>query len=72
MFEALGWDIHNKQCLDPNFKEVVFEESLHIIKIILFGFVARGDDTEESDIDVLIISPMADKIKPEIHKIALI
>ncbi len=27
-----------------------------IIKIILFGSVARGDDTEESDIDILIIS----------------
>ena len=27
-----------------------------IIKIILFGSVARGNDTEESDIDILIIS----------------
>ncbi|WP_297981779.1 nucleotidyltransferase domain-containing protein [uncultured Methanobrevibacter sp.] len=27
-----------------------------IIRIILFGSVARGDDTEESDIDILIIS----------------
>ena len=27
-----------------------------IIKIILFGSVARGDDYEESDIDILIIS----------------
>ena len=27
-----------------------------IISIILFGSVARGDDTEESDIDILIIS----------------
>ena len=27
-----------------------------IMKIILFGSVARGDDTEESDIDILIIS----------------
>ncbi len=32
MFEALGWDIHNKQGLGPNFKEVVFEESLAIGK----------------------------------------
>ena len=31
-------------------------KSEHIIKIILFGSVARGDDTEESDIDILIIS----------------
>lgn len=27
-----------------------------IIKIILFGSIARGNDTEESDIDILIIS----------------
>ena len=27
-----------------------------IIRIILFGSVARGDDNEESDIDILIIS----------------
>lgn len=27
-----------------------------IISIILFGSVARGDDTKESDIDILIIS----------------
>lgn len=32
MFEALGWDIHNKQNLGPSFKEVIFEESLSIGK----------------------------------------
>lgn len=32
MFEALGWDVHNKQGLGPNFKEVIFEESLAIGK----------------------------------------
>ena len=32
MMEALGWDVHNKQGLGPNFKEVVFEESLAIGK----------------------------------------
>ncbi|WP_407430896.1 Eco57I restriction-modification methylase domain-containing protein [Methanobrevibacter sp.] len=32
MFEALGWDIHNKQGHGPNFKEVIFEESLSIGK----------------------------------------
>lgn len=42
-----------------------------IIRIILFGSVARGDDTEESDIDILIVSPIADKIKPYIHNIAV-
>lgn len=41
-----------------------------IISIILFGSVARGDDTEESDIDILIISnnreDIDDKISDEI------
>jgi len=41
-----------------------------IINIILFGSVARGDDTKESDIDILIISnhreDIDDKISDEI------
>ena len=37
-----------------------------ILKIILFGSVARGDDTEESDIDILIISNYESKIEPKI------
>ena len=37
-----------------------------IVKIILFGSVARGDDTEESDIDILIISNHRDEIWPQI------
>ena len=44
--------------------------SYKIISIILFGSVARGDDTEESDIDILIISnnreDIDDKISDEI------
>lgn len=44
-----------------NRKEIAHEfanaiNSDDIIKIILFGSVARGDDTEESDIDILIVS----------------
>ena len=31
-------------------------KSEYILKIILFGSVARRDDTEESDIDILIVS----------------
>jgi len=32
LMEALGWDVHNNQGLGPNFKEVVFEESLAVGK----------------------------------------
>ena len=31
-------------------------KSDYVKSIMLFGSVARGDDTEESDIDILIIS----------------
>lgn len=33
-----------------------------IVRIILFGSVARGDDTEDSDIDILIVSDHRDEI----------
>ena len=39
-----------------------------IIKIILFGSVARGDDTEESDIDILVVSNYAKLIEPKIRE----
>ena len=42
-----------------------FAESINsdkIVKIILFGSVARGDDTDDSDIDILIISDYRDEI----------
>ena len=37
-----------------------------IDKIILFGSVARGDDTSDSDIDILIISDYLDDIQDKI------
>ncbi len=39
--------------------------------IMLFGSVARGDDTEESDIDILVVSPIAYEIKPKIRNVAV-
>ena len=40
-------------------------------KLGIFGSVARGEDTEESDIDVLIVSPIADEIRQEIIDLAI-
>lgn len=37
-----------------------------IEQIILFGSVARGEDNEDSDIDILIISDESEKIEPKI------
>ena len=42
----------------------------YIKQIILFGSVARGDDTEFSDIDILIVSDNAKEIEDEIMGIA--
>lgn len=38
-------------------------KSEHIKKIILYGSVARNEDTEDSDIDILIISNNREKIE---------
>lgn len=51
-----------------NRKEIVHEfaktiNSDNIIKIILFGSVARGGDAEESDIDILIVSNDCESIE---------
>ena len=49
-----------------------FAQSLNhpeIEKIILFGSVARGDDTKDSDIDIFILTTDEDKIEDEIFDI---
>ena len=40
----------------------------HIIRIILFGSVAREEDTEDSDIDILVLSNYAKLIEPKIRE----
>ena len=42
------------------FAEVINSE--YIFKIILFGSVAWGDDNDDSDIDILIISNYGDNM----------
>ena len=46
--------MHNRIEIAREFAKAI--KSDYILKIILFGSVARGDDTEESDIDILIVS----------------
>lgn len=52
--------MHNREKIAREFAKAIKSE--YIIKIILFGSVARGDDTEESDIDILIVSNHREKI----------
>ena len=44
----------------------ILKKSYHPDKIILYGSVARGDFTEDSDIDLLIIKKGVDKIEPHL------
>ncbi|MBQ6813177.1 MAG: nucleotidyltransferase domain-containing protein [Methanobrevibacter sp.] len=46
-------------------------DSEDISKIIVYGSVARGDDDEESDIDILIVSPKADELMNKINSVAV-
>ena len=52
--------MNNRIEIDHEFAKAI--KSDYILKIILFGSVARGDDTEESDIDILIVSDYPMKI----------
>ena len=52
--------MHNRVEIAREFAKAI--ESDYIIKIILFGSVARGEDTEQSDIDILIVSNHREKI----------
>ncbi len=61
--------VHDRIKIAKEFAETIKSDDIKLI--MLFGSVARGDDSEESDIDILIVSPIADKIKPEIHKITM-
>jgi uncharacterized protein (UPF0332 family)/predicted nucleotidyltransferase len=45
-------------------------DHLEIEKIILFGSVARGEDTEESDIDMFILANDENKIKNDVSDIS--
>ena len=53
--------MYNRLEIAREFAKVI--KSDYIIKIILFGSVARGDDSEESDIDILIVSNHREKIE---------
>ena len=48
-----------------------FADVIRSDDIILFGSVARDDDTEESDIDILIITTNSDELSDEINGAAV-
>jgi predicted nucleotidyltransferase len=56
--------MNNRLKIAQDFAQAINSDK--IVKIILFGSVARGDDTEDSDIDILIISDYRDEIWDDI------
>ncbi len=56
--------MHNRKVIAREFAKAI--NSNYIIKIILFGSVARGDDHDESDIDILIISNNRENIQQQV------
>ena len=65
--------MNNRVEIAREFAEAI--KSDKILKIILFGSVARGDDREDSDIDILIISNYWEQIDSlitdEVFKVVL-
>lgn len=56
--------LNNRDKIAREFAEAINSDK--IFRIILFGSVARGDDTEYSDIDILIISDYRSEIWEDI------
>ncbi len=61
--------MNNRMEIAREFAELINSED--IVKVIVFGSVAREEDTEESDIDILIVSPIARDIRKDINKIVV-
>lgn len=59
--------MNNRVELAREFAETINSKDIELI--ILFGSVARGDDTPDSDIDILIVSPIVHQIRKEINRI---
>ena len=58
--------MYNRFEIACEFAEAIKSE--YILKIVLFGSVARGNDSLHSDIDILIVSNYRDKIWQIIRK----
>ena len=63
--------MHNRKKIAEKFAKAIKSE--YIKEIILYGSVARGEDKEDSDIDILIITDyydnLEDKIADEVVKV---
>ena len=60
--------MNNRLEIAREFADIINSDDIN--QIILFGSVARGEDNEDSDIDILIVSPIADDLFEKIISIA--
>ncbi|MDO5850185.1 MAG: nucleotidyltransferase domain-containing protein [Methanobacteriaceae archaeon] len=60
--------MNNRLEIAREFADIINSDDIN--QIILFGSIARGEDTEDSDIDILIVSPIADDLFEKIISIA--
>ena len=60
--------MNNRYEIAQEFAEAINSDKIDTI--ILFGSVARGDDAEGSDIDLLIVSNYKNEIESEIDELA--
>ena len=63
-YNFFGDYMNNRDKIAREFAEAINSDK--IFRIILFGSVARGEDTEDSDIDILIISDYRSEIWEDI------
>ena len=57
--------MNNRRLIAQKFANAIKSDYIH--KIILYGSVARGNDTKKSDIDILIISDDYEKIESLVY-----
>jgi predicted nucleotidyltransferase len=48
-----------------NYLRVVAENGIPVESAVLYGSYARGEETADSDIDLIVISPLFDRIKKQ-------
>lgn len=66
---SVGWLLMNDRIkIAKEFADTIKSDEIKLI--VLFGSVARGEDTEDSDIDILIVSPNANDLRHKISSIA--
>ena len=61
--------MNNRIKLARDFTKKIRNE--HIKRVVLFGSVARGDDNEYSDIDILILTDSEELVEDEISDVVM-